>query len=368
MRVAFLSVLVLHGLIHLLGFTKAFGYAELPQLVQPISRGMGALWLFAAIMMLATAGAVIVLPQVWWVVGGCAVVLSQIAIAASWSDAKFGTLANVLVLLGAVYNFAAEGPLSLRAEYREQVRMRAQNVLSPPVLTASDLSPLPEPIQRYIRQSGAVGAPRVKHFFATWKGRIRGGADEPWMNFTAEQHNFVDEPARLFLMDARRGGLPVDVFHRFTDAVTSMRVRVLSMWTMIEADSMELRQAEVVTIFNDIAILAPSALTNPAITWAPIDANSARGTLTVGAHTARAELIVNAEGELVDFISDDRLAASADGSTFAPRRWSTPLRDYRYFGERRMASHGEARWHMPHGSYAYLELDLVTYRENNPTP
>ena len=34
-------LLAVHGLIHLMGFAKAFGYAELPQLTQPISREMG---------------------------------------------------------------------------------------------------------------------------------------------------------------------------------------------------------------------------------------------------------------------------------------------------------------------------------------
>ena len=30
-------LLAVHGLIHLMGFAKAFGYAQLPQLTQPIS-------------------------------------------------------------------------------------------------------------------------------------------------------------------------------------------------------------------------------------------------------------------------------------------------------------------------------------------
>ena len=54
-RILFLILLAVHGLIHLLGFAKAFGLAELPQLVQPISRPWGALWLAAAALTLATA-------------------------------------------------------------------------------------------------------------------------------------------------------------------------------------------------------------------------------------------------------------------------------------------------------------------------
>ncbi len=47
MRWIVVGVLALHGLIHAMGFAKAFGLAELPQLVQPISRAMGVAWLLA---------------------------------------------------------------------------------------------------------------------------------------------------------------------------------------------------------------------------------------------------------------------------------------------------------------------------------
>ena len=47
LRWALIGLLILHGLIHLMGFAKAFGYAELPQLTQPISRDWGVVWLLA---------------------------------------------------------------------------------------------------------------------------------------------------------------------------------------------------------------------------------------------------------------------------------------------------------------------------------
>src|SRR5229473_2026019 len=43
-----IALLGVHGLIHLMGFAKAFGYADLPQLTQPISRAWGVVWLVAA--------------------------------------------------------------------------------------------------------------------------------------------------------------------------------------------------------------------------------------------------------------------------------------------------------------------------------
>ena len=55
------------------------------------------------------------------------------------------------------------------------------------------------------------------------------------MPFTAEQHNFPPDGARFFLMRAKRGGLPVDVFHAFHDGAASMRVRLLSFLPVVNA-------------------------------------------------------------------------------------------------------------------------------------
>jgi hypothetical protein len=41
-------LLVVHGLIHLLGFAKAVRLADLPQLTEPISPFLGAVWLLAS--------------------------------------------------------------------------------------------------------------------------------------------------------------------------------------------------------------------------------------------------------------------------------------------------------------------------------
>jgi hypothetical protein len=69
----------------------------------------------------------------------------------------------------------------------------------------------------------------------------------------------------------------------------------------------------------------------------------------------------------VNFWSDDRPALDADGVTFKPQRWSTPLRDYRAFGPYRLASRGEARYRAPEGEYRYGEFALHDI-EYNLTP
>lgn len=359
MRWGIAGVLALHGLIHLLGFVKAFDLAKLDALKRPISRPMGIAWLLAAALIIATA----LLPATsWsWVLATAALIVSQLVISRSWSDARFGTLANVVLLLVAVHAAFATGPFGLRAEYRRAVEDEARRPREPGVVTEADLAKLPEPVQRYLRVAGVVGKPRVSRFTATWTGRMRGGPDDPWMDFTAEQHNFYGEnPSRLFFMNATMKGLPVDVFHRFVGDAATFRVRVLSLFQVTDAQGPEMTRSETVTLLNDLCLLAPARLIDPALTWDALDATHARVHFTRGGQTVSAELVFSEAGELIDFISDDRRQASSDGTTFTPLRWRTPLRDYRDFDGGHLASYGEARWVAPTGDYAYGEFHLQT--------
>jgi hypothetical protein len=98
MRIAFTSLITVHALIHAMGFAKAFGLASLAQLKMPISRPMGVLWLAAAVLILAAALPLFAAPRWFWLVGLAGLVASQIAIIASWGDARFGTIANIVLL------------------------------------------------------------------------------------------------------------------------------------------------------------------------------------------------------------------------------------------------------------------------------
>lgn len=364
MRWFLAAVIGLHGLLHLMGFVKAFGYANLEQLTQPVSRPMGVAWLAAAVLLVATAGLFATASGGWWWIGVAGVVLSQAAIITSWTDAKFGSMANLLVLVVVIHGFFSEGPFSFSAAYQKHVQVRLVNPVSPSPVTEEDLAPLPALVQEYLRFTGTIGQPRVHDFRARWRGRIRGTPDDPWMTFTAEQHNFLDEPSRFFLMDATRSGLPVDIFHVFTGNAATMRVRLFSIWPIAEAGGPDMTRAETVTLFNDVCLFAPSGLLDAAIRWAPVDDLSVRGSYTVGAETVSAVLSFDGSGALVDFVSDDRLAASPDGTQFTRQRWSTPVEDYGQFGPRRLMARGKGRWHPPGGAFTYIELELLSLETN----
>lgn len=278
-------------------------------------------------------------------------------------------LPALLALTVLAYLVAARGPWSFRAEYREAVEERLARLPDPgPPLTGAELDRLPAPVARYLRRSGVLGRPRPVHFRLEWKGRIRGAPDEPWMEFTAEQHSFPAEPARFFHLSARRGGLPVDVLHAYRGGEATMRVRLLSLLPLVDARGPEMNQAETVTLLNDLALFAPGGLLDPALSWEAVDDRTVRVRYTVERATVEATLRFDDDGDLVDFVSDDRMAAASDGTSFTPMRWSTPVEEYRDFDGHRASAGGVALWHPRSGEpWAYIEA-RVTALEVTPGP
>ena len=233
------AVLLGHGLLHLLGVAKGFGWAEVPQLKNPIGSGNGVVWLLAAVLVLGTAALIATQgPPWWWAVAVLGAVVSQVAIATSWSDAKYGTAVNLILVLAAVYGYASLGPNSFHEQFREQARAAMTDARATPgsLVTEQDLADLPEPLAAYVRGSGAVGKPRVMSLSVQFHGRIRSGPGQTWMPFSGEQLNtYGPRPQRVFIMDATRSGIPVTVLHSYKDTTATMRAKVLSLFTVVNA-------------------------------------------------------------------------------------------------------------------------------------
>ncbi|MBK9069401.1 MAG: hypothetical protein IPL79_00095 [Myxococcales bacterium] len=359
MRAAFVVVMVLHGLIHLLGFAKAFGLAEVSQLTQPVGKALGAGWLVACGLLLAAALLVALAKSNWWIAGVVAVVVSQALIVSSWQDAKFGTIANLIILVAVVLGYSA-ARFHGRFASDVQAALRQAPAVPAAPLTEADMQHLPELVKQYVRYAGAVGKPKVHNFKIAFTGKLRKDAASPWMPFTSEQYNFMQVPTRLFFMKAVMKHLPVAGYHRFVNGAAFMDIRLLSLVRVQYLDGAAMGVAETVTFFNDMACMAPATLIDPRITWLAVEGNKVKASFTNNGITVSAWLHFDAQGALVNFTSEDRYAADAGKQL----PWSTPLTAYREIGGHRLASSAEAIYSYPQGDLVYGTFALTSVAYN----
>ncbi len=362
MRIAFSSLITVHALIHVMGFAKAFGLASLAQLKIPVSRPMGVLWLAAAVLILAAVALLFVAPRWFWLVGVAGLVVSQIAIIALWHDARFGTIANIVLLAAVIYGAFAWGPFGLRAEYERLVRdgiSRMASSARPPNITEADLAALPPLVQRYLRFAGVVGTPKVQGFRARMTGRIRGSATAPWMPFVAEQYNFYDPPRRYFWMEATRGGLPVDGLHAYGETDASMRIRLLSIVPVVR------RRRTGDDARRDGHHPQRHVHLCPGEPARPVDSLARARRAQRGGDVQQRP----AHRPRRSWSSTTLALSSTSGRTIARRSPRTARPCCRSAGRRRsattgrmgpyrLAARGEARYAAPTGEYAYIELEV----------
>jgi hypothetical protein len=228
-------LLTVHGLIHMMGFAKAFGYAELPQLDARFARTGR-----------RVAGGGPARHGQRRHDGGVAAHLldrrrrrpRDLAVGDSLGVDRCGagTIVNVVFLLAVAYAWFNLGPRSFDAQFERDVAAGLAHPQGALAWSAEiDLAQLPAPVQRYLRATGAVGRPRVRNYRLRFRGRIRSGPGARWMPFDAEQQSFADQPARLFLMHARMFALPVEVFHRRIGGEATMQVKLAGAIPMVDA-------------------------------------------------------------------------------------------------------------------------------------
>jgi hypothetical protein len=365
-RILFTLLLLLHGLIHLMGFAKAFKFAEISQLMQAISKPAGAFWGLAALLFTIGAILFVLKKDSWWIWAIPALLISQILIFGSWQDAKFGTIANIIVLIGAIIGF---GTTHYFNNYKNEVKTGLERTtpILEALVTEADLQPLPVPVQRYLRYAGVVGKPKVQNFKVEFDGKIRKNEQSEWMPFTSEQYNFMDVPTRLFFMKAKMKGLPIAGFHAFKNGEAFMDIRLLSLAKVQYQTGKEMGISETVTFFNDMCCMAPATLIDPRIQWLETDGNKVKAAFTNNGITISAWLYFNDAGQLVNFISNDRYAAG-DDNTMQQLPWATPLKNYKNINGHQLPGFAETIYSYPAGDLVYGTFNTMHVEYNCKQP
>lgn len=356
------ALMVVHGLIHLMGFARGWGLGDGLPMAASISRGMGLVWLGAAVLLIGAAVAILVSPTRGWRLALAAAVLSQVVIVTAWQDARVGTLANVVIALVAAVSTMGSTPSSFRQQF---ARAEAASVRPDDGrVVESDLARLPTLVQRYLRVTGVVGQPRVHSMHARFRGRIRAAPDARWMSYVAQQYTDFDAMARYYLLDASMFGVPIQAYHVYAGPHATMRVKAANLIPVANASGPELDVSETVTFLNDMVVWAPAALIGASIKWEEHSDSTVVAVFTNAGHTVRAELTFASGGELVHFRSEDRGRSDAGGTFLGKTPWTTPLTDYRTFGAIRVSGRGEARWHTAEGEWVYADATVERLEYN----
>jgi hypothetical protein len=354
----FTFLILIHGIIHIIGFVKPFDYGNMGNYLKNIPKLIGLLWLLSALLFIIATILFFLNNNTWAIIAITAVIISQVLIAITWNEGKFGTIANAIIIFVAISSWSIH---RFEMQFKNDVEKHLSQSVSTKndILTEADIISLPIPVQKYLQYTGVLNKPKVKNAKIIFEGQMREKGKD-FFNFTSVQYNFFDNPTRLFFMKAKMYGTAVTGYHCYQNATATMQVKLLGMFNVANVKGNEMNKAETVTVFNDMCLMAPATLIDTRIKWTSIDSLTAMATFTNDKNKITATLYFNEIGQLINFISDDRYTVS----DMKQYRFSTPVKDYKLINGIKVPMYGETIWHYPDGVFVYGKFNLRSIEYN----
>lgn len=314
-KAIFASVIIIHGLIHLMGFMKAFQLVEIKQLKQTIHKPIGLLWLITALLFIAVAAIFLSKDDWWWKIAFPAFVLSQVLIIMYWRNAKYGTIANGIILIGTViaYGIWSFNTMAIN-ELKTLVR---PSISEKKIVTKEMLDNLPPIVQKWLEFSNVIGKEIIYRVYLKQIGEMRTMPDGKWMPVKAEQWFKTEEPGFIWVADVKAApGIHIVGRDKYENGKGHMIIKLLSLTTVADAKGKETDQEAMLRYLSEI-VWFPSAALSYYIQWEQIDMTTAKATITYGGITASGLFKFDTNGNVVSFEAK-RYYARKDGGN--PRR------------------------------------------------
>jgi hypothetical protein len=370
MRIAIALVLALHGAIHLLGFLKWCGIAQVPPLQgrtlctlsDLAGRVVGGLWLVACALMIVAAAMCLRESAWWWKVAACAIVFSQILIAMAWSDAKAGTLANLLLVVPVVVG-AAHARFERRIDREVHRLLASSNSARASLVKAEELAALPAPVSRWLLASGVVGQERAETVRLRQRGMIRTSPHGAWMPADAVQYFSVDDPGFVWKIETRMMGVvPITGRDLLAGGKGHMLIKAGSLVSVVDASDEKIAIGAMLRFLGEI-VWFPSAALSSSITWEDVDDGRARATLRHAGKEVSAEFSIDARGRVTSVSASRYLGGGEDAKLFP---WQVTIGEWKTIRGVEMPVRGNVVWQLPSGVFDYYRWEILDVETNVP--
>jgi len=364
-KILFIIIAGFHGLIHLMGFVKAFHLAEIKDLTEPVSKPLGLFWFFTFLLFTATIIQYLLKSEFWWLTGFIAILVSQALVIIFWQDAKFGTIPNLIILLIATVAFA--GYNFNRYVDQEIDHMFSQAAIkNQQTITADMISQLPMSVQTWIRNSGLIGKENIYAVRLKQQALMKLKAEqENWTDARAQQYYTIEQPA--FIWKVNLPMMPfIDIAGRdkFIDGKGEMLIKILSLIPVVNSGDNEKINTGALQRYLGEIVWFPAAALSPYITWQEIDDLSAEATMTYKGTKGSGIFHFNENGEFIKF-SAQRYLGDDENATL--KEWIITASESKVINGIKIPVKCEATWKLEDGDWTWLILEINDVEYNHPS-
>lgn len=354
-------ILILHGLVHLLGFVKGFQLMPVANLQLNIAKTTAVFWLLSVLLFFASAVLQFSGKTFWPVFTLFAVALSSMLILLAWQDAKWGMLPNILLFLAATTTLSVN---SMQRKFDLETReILAKNTHKPQqTVTENDLKDVPVVVRKWLRNSGIVGKPVIHSGRIRQKALMKMKPDQKnWKKAEALQYTTIDTPAFIWTVDMKMFPM-VNLKGRdkFADGKGEMRINLFGMMDVVNEHGPRIDEGSLQRYLGEM-VWFPSLALNPLIRWESADEFSATATMHDKGTSGSGTFYFDENGDFVKFT-----ALRFKGNKEEARRhlWILTVSEYAIFEGIKVPSRMQASWQMDHETWTWLKLEICDIKYN----
>mgnify|MGYP003677477821 CR=1 FL=1 len=363
MRIVFLVLILIHGLIHLLGFAKGFGLKEVKELTLPISKTMGLIWLIATLLFFIFCVLYFINHKYSWLIGFAAVITSQVLIILFWQDAKYGTLPNIAVLLVSLVAFG-------NYNFQKLIQLETSNILSQNIISSKrivskdDTKDLPKPVQNWLQQSGIIGKPFICVGQVLQEAQIKLKPEqENWLNATALQYSTIPEPAFIWTVDVKMNSLMSFLGRdKFEDGAGEMLIKLNALFNIVNEKGLKLDEGSIQRYLGEM-VWFPSLAMSQYITWQEINETTAIATMDYKGTKGSGTFYFDSAGNFIKFSA---LRFQGNDPEAQRYEWVLLVEEHSTFEGITIPSKMTATWKLENEDWTWLKLEIkdIKYNEN----
>lgn len=362
MKIAFLIIVLLHGLIHFIGFVKGFELKEVKELTLPISKPMGVLWLTATSLFLTYGILHLLNSKYAWLVGLTAIILSQVLIILFWKDAKFATIPNIIILAVSIVSF---GYYNFQKVIQQETSQLLDKNISTEIriLNESDLTNLPEPVKKWLRNSGAIGKPYISYGKVDQIAELQMKPEQDnWLKATAIQYTTIDNPAFIWSVDVKMNNfVNFQGRDKFDEGKGEMLIKLNSLLNIVNERGEKLDEGTLQRYLGEM-VWFPSLALSPYITWKQIEENTAKATMTYKGTSGSGTFYFNSSGDIIKFSALRYKGNEKDAKRY---NWEMNILDYKTFEGIKVPAKMTSTWKLEDKDWTWLKMEVTNIKYNN---
>lgn len=361
MRVILVILLVLHGAIHLLGFFKAFQLVKVEQLTGSISKTVGIFWGLTTILFFGALITLLLKKEIWPVLVLVAIISSQILIVFQWQDAKYGTIANVLLVLFLLFAFGKQ-QFQKQLLNEKMAFIHSLNTIEQDTIKPEDIIHLPPVVQKWLNQSGVMGRPKAFSARLKQTGQLKTKQESGWMPFEAEQYVDLNRPAFIWTTEVKAfAGITLTGRDRLDNGSGEMLIKLGSLIPVVDQKhNLQMNTGALIRYLGEVCWF-PSGAVNDFIIWESLDEHSAKATLTWNNQTVSGVFRFTAQGEISSFEEDRYFGGEKDAQIYP---WKIETLSHKEFEGVRIPEKSRVTWKLPEGDFEWLHLKISQLEYN----